>query len=164
MKPGIRPIDPDSAAEIRLVASRMRETLIEVLGEDRGGSMYSLEWLEQRVRWHLDASAVTGAVFLAQDDTGAILGHTIVRLETGESAHATVGLFATTYVHPDARRDGVASALLQHGERWLREHGMTEALTYTDKDNSKLQQLYTQHGYTLYPAPDDFVRLAKALD
>ena len=50
----IREIDPTSKEEISLVASRMRETLIEVLGEERGTALYSMDWLRNRVLWHLD--------------------------------------------------------------------------------------------------------------
>lgn len=41
----IRPINPNSLPEIEQVASRMRLTLIEVLGEREGGSMYSMDRL-----------------------------------------------------------------------------------------------------------------------
>ena len=75
----IRPIDPQSAREIELVASRMRATLMEVLDPARGEAMYTIEWLDDRVRQHLDGRHV-GAVFVAEDD-GEIVGHTIVRIE-----------------------------------------------------------------------------------
>ena len=41
----IRAIDPQSRAEVELVASRMRQTLVEVLGEEVGGNMYTMDWL-----------------------------------------------------------------------------------------------------------------------
>ena len=63
----VRLIDPLSSAEIALVAKRMLETLVEVEGTERGLQVHSIEWLEQRVRWHLDAASVTGLVLVAED-------------------------------------------------------------------------------------------------
>ena len=39
----IRALNPTSAEEIELVAARMRLTLIEVLGEEAGRSLYSMD-------------------------------------------------------------------------------------------------------------------------
>ncbi|CAN0477795.1 unnamed protein product, partial [Phaeothamnion confervicola] len=94
--------------EIDIVAGRMRETLLEVLGYCE----YSLDWLRERVKFHLQV----GAVFVVEADR--ILGHTIVREEDGK------GLFSTTYVLPESRRLGVADALLDRGEEWMRSRGM----------------------------------------
>lgn len=158
----IRPLDPRAEAELALVAVRMRDTLIEVLGEETGGAMYTLDWLERRVCWHLDPTCCTGEVFLAEAADGHIVGHTIVRVE-GEAGVPPHGLFSTTYVAPAARRSGVAAALLMTGEAWMRARGLSEAVTFTDRDNTKLQGLYLARGYTLTPAERDFVRLAKPL-
>lgn len=161
-EPLIRPLDPGAEAEIELVAQRMQETLLEVLGPQRGGEMYSIEWLVERVRAHLDPAQIIGQVFLAETPASQILGHTIVRIDDDGQGKA-IGLFSTTYVLPEARKRGVATALLQRGEAWMLEQGLTEAITYTDKENTRLQQLYIEHGYTLSPMPEQFVKLAKAL-
>lgn len=50
----IREIDPILINEIELVATRMRQTLVEVLGPEKGTALYTMEWLLERVRWHLD--------------------------------------------------------------------------------------------------------------
>src|SRR5437016_7386327 len=107
----VRLINPTSLDEILLVAGRMRDTLVEVLGEERGGSMYSMEWLEQRVRFHLDPRGCTGEVFVAEIDSGHIAGHAIVRKKSNEAGEAH-GLFSTIYVEPPARGKGIASALV----------------------------------------------------
>lgn len=160
--PTIRPLDPGASGEISLVAGRMRDTLVEVLGGERGASMYSLEWLVRRVRWHLDPDQVVGEVFVAEDRQGRIVGHTMVRVAEDEPGRP-LGLFSTTYVVPSARHRRVATRLLERGEGWMIAYGLTEARTYTDVDNAKLQALYTERGYTLTPMPEVFVQLAKAL-
>jgi hypothetical protein len=42
MNIAIRPLNPASEEEITFVAARMRQTLCEVLGEERGRAMYSI--------------------------------------------------------------------------------------------------------------------------
>jgi GNAT superfamily N-acetyltransferase len=158
----IRAIDPTSAAEVAQVASRMQATLVEVLGEERGRAMYTMDWLTQRVLWHLDPQEVTAQVFLAERADGHITGHTIVRLDRN-GAGEPIGLFSTTYVEPASRKQAIADSLLRHGEAWMREQGMTEAATYTSETNTKLINLYTKHGYGLVAAENAMVILAKPL-
>ena len=157
---GVRPIDPGSTGEIALVASRMRATLVEVLGAERGGAMYDLDWLKRRVRWHLDPASCEGQVFVAEAASGTIVGHTIVRVE--EERDQAFGLFSTTYVMPEARRVGAAKRLLERGELWMRRRGLAAAETWTDPENEKLIRLFEGRGYTLTPA-GEMVRLRRAL-
>lgn len=69
----IRPINPASATELACVAQWIRETLIEVEGEETGTALYSMDWLLERVRWHLDASQVKATVLLAQNQDQMLL-------------------------------------------------------------------------------------------
>ena len=158
----IRALRGSDDGDIAIVARRMRETLVEVLGAARGEAMYDLVWLEQRVRWHLDPAAVTAAVFVADDASGDVLGHTIVRVEA--EADGDVGLFSTTYVDPANRNRAVAARLLEVGESWMRTQGMTLASTYTDPQNAKLINLFQKRGYRLDPVNDEFVRLSRELE
>lgn len=143
----LRPISLDNTAAIALVAQRMRDTLIEVEGEAAGGAMYSMDWLHDRVRWHLDGRAAE--VVVAEDATGDIVGHTIYRIESDADTPSTApfGLISTTYVTPDARRLGVAQRLLAHAERWFRERQVSLCCTWTSETNRPLIELYTRNGY-----------------
>jgi GNAT superfamily N-acetyltransferase len=144
----IREINPASNAEIALVAQRMRQTLVEVEGEATGNALYTMDWLQARVRWHLDASNCTGCVLLAECDDGFVTGHTIVRIE--HHADGTpFGLFSTTYVEPTSRRRGIAARLLEQGEAWMRSHRLSESATWTSATNTKLIKLYQAYGYTV---------------
>ncbi len=142
----------------------MRETLIEVLGEKKGASMYAMDWLVQRVLFHLDPEKCAGQVYLCEDRDGRIVGHTIVRIEKDEAGR-TFGLFSTTYVERTSRNQAVASRLLQQGERWMSEHGLTEAATFTDEANTKLINLYRNHGYRIVETfkSEKMVKIAKTL-
>ena len=163
----IRDIDPTSTAEVDLVAKRMRQTLIEVEGEDRGASLYSLEWLTARVRWHLDRRACRGRVLLAEMEPNQLVGHTIIRVEPGDHGH--FGLVSTTYVDPAFRRAGLASAFLLYSEQWFRSEGVPSCCTWTSSTNSALIALYERHGYAITESgPNDLtgtpmVKLSKRL-
>jgi len=159
----IRPIDPGDDDEVALVAARMRATLVEVVHPEEGRTMYTMDWLRGRVRWHLDPASCEGQVFLAEDAEGAIVGHTIVRVEAREDG-PPFGLFSTFYVAPEARHQGLASALLRRGEAWMRTRGLVEAATFTAETNTPLIALCERHGYSPAPAPPEMVRLSRALD
>ena len=146
--PAIVTLDPADEARLEIVATRMRRTLMEVLDDETGRAMYSMDWLRDRVRWHLDPARCTGQVFLALDRDEDVCGHTIVRLEVDEHGRS-VGLFSTTYVAPEARRLGVAKALLETGERWLIERGVQTLATNTAEDNERLIRLFEQRGYAI---------------
>lgn len=147
----LRPLSLADTAAIDLVAERMRATLIEVEGEDTGGTMYSMDWLRDRVRWHLDGR--TAEVVVAEDATGGIVGHTIYRIESDAdaphdaSATAPFGLISTTYVVPEARRLGVAQQLLAHAEAWFLARRVPLACTWTSEINRPLIGLYARNGY-----------------
>lgn len=80
VKAHVRPIDPTADLEVELVARRMRDTWIEVLGQAEGAGMSSHEWLVERVLWHL-APEQSGQVFVSENSLGEITGHTIVRVD-----------------------------------------------------------------------------------
>lgn len=157
----IRPIDALSEAEVLAVATGMRQTLIEVLGAERGGSMYTMDWLVARVRWHLDPATCTGAVFVAAA-SAEIVGHTIVRLDKGFDGEP-IGLFSTTYVRAEHRGSGLARQLVSTGEGWMRGQAMTMAVTYTDPDNTPLLRLFASCGYRQTEIRGEFAVLVKSL-
>lgn len=142
----IREIDPNSDDEIALVAQRMRDTLIEVEGPANGVALYTMDWLRERVRWHLDPGKALAKVLLAVDEGGQIVGHTIVRRESTD-AGAHFGLFSTTYVVPASRRFGIAQRLLEAGEEWMHQHALPVSATWTSSTNTPLIRLYARNGY-----------------
>ena len=157
----IRPIDADNDQEIELVADRMRATLVEVIGE-KGYNMYTPEWLQNRVRWHLGGNQCLGRILLAIDSTGAIIGHIIARVEDA-STSASVGLISTIYVCPPSRRRGVAKALLDASEAWLMEQRVASLATDTSETNRPLIELFRQRGYdvTFHSIEKQMVRLTR---
>jgi len=158
----IRELERGAEEEIELVAQRMRATLVHVLGAERGTALYTLDWLRERVRFHLDPARSTARVFLAELTPGRIAGHTIVRREE-RGDQAPFGLFSTIYVEPGSRREGVGTALLRHGEAWFRAQGLQRAATNTAEHNRPLIEQFARQGYAIAFAADEMVHLSKDL-
>lgn len=157
-----RPLDLRSAAEQATVAANMRRTLDEVLGAERSAEVHTPAEIAERLRWHLEpAPGRRAAVLVAAGRGGGIGGHTLLRAEPWEQRQ--VGLFASTWVEPDARRRGVASALLEAGETWMRAQALTEAFTWTDPGNGPLLRLFEARGYSSSPLGYDWVVLRRVL-
>lgn len=156
----IRPIDRSSDCELVLVAERMRLTLAEVLGKEEGEAMYTLDWLLDRARQHIDGRC-DGEILLAELG-GQIVGHTILRIEPDERL-GLKGLFSTFYVDPNHRRKSIASRFLEEGEAWFRARSMKVAQTYTAADNRKLHRLMEGHGYRIVLRKDEMVAFSKIL-
>lgn len=158
----VRPIDPAASDEVALVALRMRLTLVEVLGEEVGGSMYDAAWLQDRVMQHLDGRIERAEVFVAEIGE-SIVGHTIVRVDADDDG-SPIGLFSTIYVDPSARARGVAGELIAHGEAWMRKRRMRVARTYTATTNEPLHRLFGRHGYTIIDTRGEFAVISKSLE
>lgn len=125
--------------------------------------MYTMDWLVDRVREHIDPARQIGEVFVAEIGDGAIVGHTIVRVERDEDG-AEFGLFSTFYVMPEFRSAGIGSALIEQGELWMRQHGLRRASTYTAETNETLHRLMGRHGYAIVLKKESMVVLSKPLD
>lgn len=155
----IREIDPQSKFEIDLVAERMRQTLVEVLGEKKGGSMYSMDWLIGRVRWHLDAKNTDGRVFLSENHERKIIGHAIARIDHGSA----FGYFSTIFVEPSSRRHGIATSLMNHVEDWFSARRMPKIIYNTAENHVALIGLFKSHGYKVTHSESEMVQLTKEL-
>ncbi len=145
----LRALDPAREADLEWVARGMHLTLIEVEG-DKGRDTYPLAWTRARLQELLDPARHVAQVFLAvaPDAPTDIVGHTIVRVDEMPDGRR-YGLVSTTYVDPAHRRSGIADALLERGEAWIREQGMVEAATWTSARNVRLIRLYEKHGFAV---------------
>ena len=156
----IRQIDADSAAEIGLVAARMRQTLVEVLGEEEGTALYSMEWLLQRVRWHLDPTQTTAKIHVIEEMPGQIIGHAISRIEYDDDGHP-YGYFSTIFVDRGSRKKGVASLLIRHVESWLKSMRMPKIVYNTAASHWTVIRLFERHGYRITNRDGEMVQLTK---
>jgi GNAT superfamily N-acetyltransferase len=158
----IRPLDPASSHEIELVAARMKQTLVEVLGEEEGTALYSMEWLVQRVRWHLDPLQTTATIYLAEAADGHIAAHAIARIEH-EGDGERYGYFSTVFVEPASRNKGVARALIARVESWLRSMNMPRVVYNTAGHHAPMIRLLERHGFRITHRAAEMVQLTKLL-
>ncbi|MBY0413048.1 MAG: GNAT family N-acetyltransferase [Bdellovibrionales bacterium] len=155
----IREINPKSEFEIDLVAHRMQQTLIEVLGYEKGEAMYSIDWLRDRVKWHLDQSTNDGQVFLIENQDQEIVGHAIVRVDFGSS----FGYFSTIFIEPASRKNGLAKKLIKHVETWFKERKTPRIIYNTGTHHIAIIKLFESHGYKISLEQSEMVQLSKNL-
>jgi GNAT superfamily N-acetyltransferase len=158
----IREINPESSSERSLVASRMRQTLVEVLGEEKGAALYSMDWLLERVGWHLDVRQTTAKIFLVEDHHGEICAHAIARIERDGNSQS-YGYFSTVFVDPTVRDRGIATRLILHVESWLREMSMPRVVYNTAENHSKLIGIFERQGYLITARQSTMAQLTKML-
>ena len=58
---------------MELIASRMRLTPIDVMDQERGTALYTMDELRDRLRWHLDSKNMIASVLLAEADASQIV-------------------------------------------------------------------------------------------
>lgn len=162
MPTSIRELSADSESEILLVGQRMRKTLIDVLGEEKGGELYSVETLVDRVRWHLDSVSRIGKVYLSQDDVGNITGQTLARVET-DVAGLKFGRFSMVYVLPEYRRRGIATQIISTVENWFHDLAMPKIIYNTAETNQRVIDLFRSRGYRITHAESEMVQMTKIL-
>jgi ribosomal protein S18 acetylase RimI-like enzyme len=83
--------------------------------------------------------------FVARDGTGRAVGLCwCVLFDPGTGLEGEV---AELYVEPEARREGVASALVGEAIRLFRERGVTFAAVWTHPENAAALAVYRRHGF-----------------
>ena len=137
------------------------ELWVSLAGEQRGhGSHLRAEENRQRAQdlvaqyVHSDTCAVATAA-------GQPVGFVMFRVESGFfQTDATRGVVDNVYVLPEARGEGVGSALLDYAERALRDEGADVLALEALWDNEAARRLYERRGYephrvTMEKAADD---------
>lgn len=80
-----------------------------------------------------------------------VVGFVMFALEHGRyEQDVTPGVVENLYVVPDARREGIGSALLRAAEDRLVADGATAVQLETMAENDTARQFYAAHGYTPY--------------
>jgi GNAT superfamily N-acetyltransferase len=89
-----------------------------------------------------------GVQLLARDDAGTAVGFATVFWTWQTLDASRVGIMNDLYVAPEARGDGVASALIAACLEHCRQHGAAELAWQTANDNHRAQALYDRIGAT----------------
>lgn len=83
---------------------------------------------------------------VAVDASGRIIGYASTSFQ---SWHKPGRFFALLVTAPDARRQGVGSALLAEAEEWSRANGAKEMLAGTLDENKPANRFLRRHGYAV---------------
>lgn len=134
---------PPAVPDVRIRRSRRTERP-EVLAVDHRSF---------RPFWQLDSPGLDDALAatprarlrVAVNSSEALGGYAVV------GRAGTRGYVQRLAADPDWRRQGVGSALLLDGLRWLQRWGAAEAMVNTQTDNDGALALYERHGFRRQP-------------
>jgi ribosomal protein S18 acetylase RimI-like enzyme len=85
--------------------------------------------------------------FVAEDHEGRFLGYTIVGPATSMLSPIPFGFVYDVWIVPEFRRQGVATALLDHALAWCRKQGLTSLRLEVAAHNVAARNLYTAAGF-----------------
>lgn len=86
-------------------------------------------------------------VYVAEDSTGRFLGYTILGPATSMLSPVPFGFVYDVWVLPGVRRQGVATALLNHAIAWCRRQGLTALKLEVGARNAAARGLYASEGF-----------------
>jgi ribosomal protein S18 acetylase RimI-like enzyme len=116
-------------------------------GQRRYGSRLKGPANRAAIREAIVQRIVTDDLLVAQAD-GDVVGFVMVTIEGGRyEEDGTTGLVENLYVAPDARRNGVGSALLTAAEERLADAGATVISIEAMAGNDGARAFYASHGY-----------------
>ena len=98
---------------------------------------------EREAMWRRALASGRAAVFVAEEDAGAV-GFASAGTSEGEKG---VGELYALYVAPEAWGSGAARELIGAVHAWLREHGFASALLWVLEDNPRARRFYEREGW-----------------
>ena len=112
--------------------------------------------------WGLDAAGLLDAAKATPRSrvrVASVDGRAVGVAITGRSAHAS--FLQRLAVHPEARRAGIASALVDDATTWARRRRCRTMAVNTQSDNTPALSLYVRHGFE--PSATQLVVLERSL-
>ena len=130
--------DADAVADLWVELAR---------GQRRYGSHLLGRANRSAIREAIVQRIVTDDLLVARK-AGNIVGFVMFTVERGRyEQDVKAGLVENLFVKPQARREGVGSALLGAAEERLAEAGSTTVAIETMADNANAREFYAAHGY-----------------
>ena len=94
-----------------------------------------------------EVAAGSSRFFLARDQAGTASGFVHLIPSTNTVILRPIWYLEDLFVHPAARRQGIAELLMQESERFARASGAERLTLATAHDNYAAQALYRKLGY-----------------
>ncbi len=110
-------------------------------GEHWGFCPNTVEEIAARVR--ISSTDPDGIVFIMDGDSPAGYNWTL----RNENEHGKVGFVSMTGVHPDYRGNGLGTAVVVSGMKYLIEQGVDGVELEVDSENAPARELYLKLGY-----------------
>ena len=149
----LRDIDVTNEAEINLIVERAMETVLETIPEFERSREIALNTFsnftfdQMKEMFKRDYDNPDHRTIVAVDkNANSVVGHAIFSLKV-DSENQNFGFCYSRFVHPNARKNGIASAFLKEQEKWWRERNASYILAQTHETNIKLQKLFLKHGF-----------------
>jgi len=86
-------------------------------------------------------------IYVAEDYAGVFLGYTILGPATSMLSPVPFGFVYDVWVSPGARRQGVATALLNHAIAWCRKQGLASLKLEVGARNAAARGPYASEGF-----------------
>ncbi len=99
-------------------------------------------------------------ILVAEDSGGAVVGFIIGEVRTWEFGSAPCGWVFAVSVDPDARLQGLGTALFEAISRRFRDDGVSTIRTMLSRNNHLLMSFFRSHGMMAGP----YIQLEKSLD
>lgn len=154
MKFRLRDINSKNTQEVDLVVRRTMDTVLETIPEFEGNeeiarrAFKNFTFSKMREMISVDFAKTThGALVAINEKNNEVIGHALFSIKE-DKAGEKFGFCYSRFVSPEARRKGVASALLEAQERWWRSLGAKYIFAQTHVTNNKLQTLFEKNGFT----------------
>ncbi|MDR1691896.1 MAG: GNAT family N-acetyltransferase [Oscillospiraceae bacterium] len=138
--------------KIRAAAEGDREALLAMTGRmyaEHAGFPFTFDPAAARSVLATQLTSKLCAMFIAEDG-GGVFGFCSAQLKMPDrrfTMDGRLGRIADIYVEPDARKGGVARALLRAAEDWLREHGATLIECDVMGNNAAGNAFWSKMGY-----------------
>ncbi|MEZ5352206.1 MAG: GNAT family N-acetyltransferase [Bryobacteraceae bacterium] len=86
--------------------------------------------------------------YLVAESGGGVVGQLMITYEWSDWRNADFWWIQSVYVAPEARREGVFTALYDEAERMARASGACGLRLYVEQDNARAQRTYAAKGMT----------------
>jgi GNAT superfamily N-acetyltransferase len=134
------------SVNIRVRGSVDLSACVDVLARVHAGGGYPTNWPADPARW-LTPSGLIEAWVASVGDV-AVAGHMVVTQAHDGQDGRTAAEIGRLFVDPEARRQGVARALMRHATDWAAGRGVDLTLWVTDHLHAA-QALYERTGFQL---------------
>ena len=131
------------------LADRLTEMWVDLARDQRSYGSHLLGPENRPVIRETVVQRIVAGTLLVARREGSVVGFVMFTVEHGRyEQDVRPGLVENLYVAPDARREGIGSALLRAAEERLVADGATVVQLEAMADNESARQFYAAHGYT----------------